>query len=427
MTKAKISEMRAFYLGALLDDTIPFWLEHGLDRDYGGLLDFLDRKGQPLSTDKGGWIQGRFTWILSRLIEAAGPRPEWLEAASLCAGFLRDRVLAGPGGRAYFELTREGKPLVLRRYLFSEIFAVMGMAQYGAATGSREWVDSALAVLGVVEANRGKLQPKIDPGTRQMRGHSETMILINAYQILCDCDPANTPDYSARIDSQIDELFRYFVKPDAKALVETVNLDGSRAEGCEGRCINPGHAIETAWFIMEEGRRRGDSQLVDRALPILEWSLERGWDSECGGLFSFVDLEGRTPAQIEWDMKYWWPHTEAVYACLLAWALTEDPKWERWFETLHAYTWSHFPDPLHGEWFGYLRRDGSVASDVKGNHYKGAFHVPRFELNSALLLDAVERLGTGMARLSGPGTLRKFSLPPSPRSPSTTASCCPRN
>ena len=253
MTTAKIAEFKDFYLRELLDDTIPFWLEHGLDKECGGLLDFLDREGKPLSTDKGGWIQGRFLWVLSRLIEAAGPRPEWLSAAASCARFVRDKVLSGPGGRAYFELTREGKPLVLRRYLFSEIFAVMGMAQYGAAIGDRGWIDAALATLLVVEANRGKLQPKIDPATRRLRGHSETMILINAFQILRDCDPGNSARYTAGIDAQIGELFTYFVKPEEKALLESVNDDGSRAEGCEGRCINPGHAIETAWFVMEEG------------------------------------------------------------------------------------------------------------------------------------------------------------------------------
>jgi len=194
-------------------------------------------------------------------------------------------------------------------------------------------------------------------------------------------------------------------------VLETVNADGSLAEGTEGTCINPGHAIETAWFLMEEGRWRKDPSLTRRALPLLEWSLERGWDPEFGGLFSFVDLNGGTPAQIEWDMKYWWPHCEATYACLLAWALTGDARWERWFETLHAWTWEHFPDPVHGEWFGYLHRDGSVANDLKGNHYKGAFHVPRFELYSGLLLDAMLLKGEGFDNLAGPETLRRLHAP----------------
>jgi N-acylglucosamine 2-epimerase len=418
-----LTELRDFYLRELVSDTIPFWIDKGLDGESGGLMSCLDRKGLPFSTDKSGWIQGRFTWVLSRLVEALGPRPEWLLAAESCARFLRDKVLSGPGGRGYFELTREGAPLVLRRYLFTETFAIIGMAQYskvaggsasdGGATGGSAiadsgWLRSALDTLAVFEANRDRLAPKLDPATRRLRGHSGTMILINVLQVLRDCDPERADAYTARIDAQIDELFRYFVKPELRALLETVNEDGSIAEGSEGRCVNPGHVIETAWFIMEEGRIRNDTSLIARALPLLEWSLESGWDPEHSGLFSFVDVEGRTPAQIEWDMKYWWPHTEAIYACLLAWALTGSAKWERWFETLHDYTWKHFPDPVYGEWFGYLRRDGTVANDVKGNTYKGAFHVPRFQLNCALLLDAVAARGTGLSALAGPETLRKI-------------------
>ena len=414
MTLARIEELRDFYLRELTEDTIPFWINHGLDREHGGLLDFLDREGRPVSTDKGGWIQGRFTWVLSRLIEAYGAqaKPEWREAAKSCADFVRDKVLSGPGGRAYFELTREGRPLVLRRYLFSETFAIIGLAQYAKASGDSSYLRKALETLEVFYAKRGKLAPKIDPDTRSLRGHSETMILINVYQELRDAlqkdDHEAAAEQTRRIDVQIEELFRYFVKPERRVLLETVNHDGSMAEGLEGTCVNPGHAIETAWFLMEEGRWRGDRALVDRALPLLEWSLERGWDREEGGLFSFVDLEGRTPAQIEWDMKYWWPHCEATYACLLAWALTGQARWERWFETLHAYTWSRFPDPVHGEWFGYLRRDGSVANDYKGNHYKGAFHVPRFELYAGLLLDALAARGKGFDALSGPDVLRRL-------------------
>jgi len=410
MTSERIAELRAFYLRELTGDTIPFWLERGLDREQGGLLDFLDRSGRPLSTDKGGWIQGRFAWVLSRLAQAAGGAypellPSWLEGARSCADFTRDKVLSGPGGRAYFELTREGRPLVLRRYLFAEAFAAMGLAQYSKASGEASYLEAARGALAVMERERGRLEPKLEAATRRLRGHSETMILINVFQVLRACDPGSAAECGRRIDAQIEELFDYFVKPGLRALLETVNEDGSLAEGCEGRCVNPGHAIETAWFLMEEGRYRGDRSLAERALPILEWSLERGWDAELGGLYSFVDLEGRQPAQVEWDMKYWWPHCEAAYACLLAWALTGSPRWERWFEALHEYTWRHFPDPVYGEWFGYLHRDGSVANDVKGNHYKGAFHVPRFELNAALLLGAVAERGMGLASLSGPEAL----------------------
>ena len=68
---------------------------------------------------------------------------------------------------------------------------------------------------------------------------------------------------------------------------------------------------------MEEGRRRGDRDLIAGAAQILEWSLERGWDPEYGGILYFVDVEGKPPEPYEHDMKLWWPHTEALYALLL--------------------------------------------------------------------------------------------------------------
>jgi N-acylglucosamine 2-epimerase len=57
-----------------------------------------------------------------------------------------------------------------------------------------------------------------------------------------------------------------------------------------------------------------------------------------------------------------------------------------------ATTWAreHFDDPGHPEWFGYLRRDGSISSRVKGNLWKGPFHLPRMLLAIATSEGVVE-------------------------------------
>jgi len=70
----------------------------------------------------------------------------------------------------------------------------------------------------------------------------------------------------------------------------------------------------------------------------------------------------------------------AIYATLLAYHLTGREKYAAWHKRLHDYTYARFPDKKHGEWFGYLHRDGSISSTAKGNMWKGAFHVPRMEL-----------------------------------------------
>jgi N-acylglucosamine 2-epimerase len=85
-------------------------------------------------------------------------------------------------------------------------------------------------------------------------------------------------------------------------------------------------------------------------------------------------------------MKLWWPHNEAIYATLLAHFLTGKKKYEDWHSKIHAWAYDHFPDKKHGEWFGYLHRDGTLSSTCKGNVWKGAFHVPRMLLNCWKLL-----------------------------------------
>jgi N-acylglucosamine 2-epimerase len=162
-----------------------------------------------------------------------------------------------------------------------------------------------------------------------------------------------------------------------RALHETVGPEGQRLDSPEGRLVNPGHAIEVAWFLMHEARQRGDQALLAQAIDILEWSLQWGWDEVHGGLLYFVDLEGRPPEQLEWDMKLWWPHTEALYATLLAYQLTGAERWATWHERIRAWAFERFSDPEHGEWFGYLHRDGSVSLPAKGSMWKGAFHLPR--------------------------------------------------
>jgi len=395
MTKSRMQRLSNDFRSALVNDTIPFWLTHAVDREYGGITNFLDRKGNILCSDKPMWIQGRVGWTMARLYNDLEKREEWLATSRHALDFIRAHGF-DTDGRVFYSVTRDGKPLRKRRYLFAEIFAIMGFSEYARATGDAEALQTAKKLMRFVQDLNsrpwnapGALEPKVNPVTRPMRGHSMAMIQINTLQVMRRADTsADRLPYDTLIDTQIDEVFRYFVKPEMKALLETVGPQGEYlGDSPEGRCVNPGHAIETAWFILEEGKHRNDRTLIERALPILDWSLDLGWDPKYGGILYFVDIEGRQPVQYEWDMKLFWPHNEAIYATLLAWSLTGDPKYERWFEKILKWALARFPDRQYGEWFGYLHRDGSVSHDLKGNMWKGPFHIPRQQLYCHLLLE----------------------------------------
>jgi N-acylglucosamine 2-epimerase len=394
MKERRRRQLADYFRDRLVNDTIPFWTDHAVDREQGGFTNCLDRKGGLLSTDKPMWIQGRFAWTMARLYTALEPREDWLALARHGIEFIGKHGFDSDG-RMFFAVTREGRPLRKRRYLFAEVFAILAYAEYARAAKDPAALATAKRILELVldlkdrPWNRpGALEPKVNPVTRPMRGHSMSMILINALQVMRDADDSTDPlPYDALIDAQIAEVFRYFVKPEMKVLLETVGPEGEYlGETPEGRCVNPGHALETAWFILTEARRKGDTALARRTLLLIDWSLEMGWDRKHGGIFYFVDVEGRQPVQYEWDMKLWWVHNEAIYAALLAHLMTGERRYEEWFERILRWSLARFPDSAYGEWFGYLHRDGSVSHDLKGNMWKGPFHLPRQQLFCHLLL-----------------------------------------
>ena len=387
MRKDRIEALMRLHRDGLLEDTVPFWMKHTIDHEYGGFLNYLDRDGAVLCTDKPVWVLGRFTWLTAMLCNNVQKRTEWLETARHGIEFLEKHCF-DTDGRMFYEVTRDGRPLRKRRYVFTETFGVLAFSEYALAAQDEERLDKARQLFKLLFRYRNNpelLPPKVYPQTRQTKSHAMAMILLCVAQQMRKT--GQDPLCDELIDLSIREVFDDFMKPGEKALLETVGPNGERLDSPEGRCVLPGHAIETAWFIMEEYRRRKDNALLENACRILDWSLDIGWDEEFGGMLYYVDVEGKPPDPYEHDMKLWWPHNEALYACLLAHHLTGEAKYEQWYERLHEYAYAHFPDTQHGEWFKYLHRDGAVSSTVKGNRWAGPFHLPRMQYNCWKLLE----------------------------------------
>ena len=395
------AKLAALYRDTLLNDVMPFWLRHGLDREHGGILTCLDRDGSIVDTDKSVWFQGRAGWMCATVGQCVPPdlltetpaqaesgnqkdgrdAPSYLAAARSCIEFLRAHCGA-PDGKLYFTVTREGRPLRMRRYVYSESFAAIANAAYAKATGDARAAEDAVKLFATYlhhSFTPGVMPPKFE-ATRPMKGIGPHMIgIVTAQELRANLGDVTVGGRTCTewIDASIAEIERDFLKPEHRALLEVVAPDGSVIDHQEGRTLNPGHALECAWFVMLEGELRRDKKLIQLGATILDWMWARGWDAEHGGLLYFTDLLGK-PVQEYWhDMKFWWPHNEAITATLLAWQLTGEPRYAAMHALVHDWSFKHFPDPSHGEWFGYLHRDGRISSRAKGTLYKGPFHLPR--------------------------------------------------
>jgi N-acylglucosamine 2-epimerase len=380
--KTLVSSLYRKYHDELFSDVIPFWLDHSLDKKCGGYCSCIDYDGTVFDTDKYAWMQGREIFTFSKLCLLYGVREEWRDAAKLGVDFMLEHGKA-PNGDYYFALDRSGKPLVQPYNIFSDCFLCIGFADYSRIAETKAESEKAkaeaLRLYARIEERKGNpkgIWSKQVPGGRDLQMMSIPMIEA---MLALELQGFLGPEV---VKQKSDEVMRLFlsrhVDRNLQCVFERVKPDGSHMfDVMEGRLLNPGHALEILWFLMTIAEKEHDTARVEDLAQIMLWCVDRGWDEKYGGIFYYRDYENRPLDKFESDMKLWWVHAEAINAFLLAWKLTGKQVYKDWFLKIDEWSWSHFPDHERGEWYGYLSREGEVASTLKGGKWKGFFHLPR--------------------------------------------------
>ncbi|MHA1680485.1 MAG: AGE family epimerase/isomerase [Promethearchaeota archaeon] len=391
MIEAKVQLKK--YRDELLNSVIPFWEDHCIDTGCGGYFTFLDRDGSVYDTSKYMWMQWRVVYMFATLAEhdlAGENRSRWIDIAKHGYDFLTAHGKSETGSY-YFALNRDGKPMIAPHNIYSEAFATMGSAALYKATREEIYADEATSAmknyLSRLDDPKGKWNKRLDGAPKRL-GHGVYMILANLGAVLEEC--LGITDYMRQVESSIDMVMNHFWNEDFGVIFENINEDFTfDLDSCDGRHINPGHGLESAWFVLDHASRRGDPALIDKACRIIISLLDFGWDEDHGGIYYFMDVLGKPHVELSWDMKLWWVHAEALVATLKAFELKRDPAYLDWFERIENWTWSRFPDPAFGEWYGYLNHRGEPTHSLKGGRWKTFFHLPRYLLKCIDLFEKI--------------------------------------
>ena len=370
-------ELATLYKDTLLNNVVPFWEQNSIDWEAGGYFTCLDRSGKVYDTDKFIWLQNRQVWTFSMLYNRVEQRSDWLKIAGHGANFLAEHGRDAQGNW-YFALDRSGQPLVQPYNIFSDCFAAMAFSQYALADGE-SWAKD-VAIQAYQNVLRRKDDPKGQynktyPGTRSLKSLAVPMILANLTLEMSWLLPSEELDRV--LDLTVREVMTDFLDKERGLMFENVAPDGSHVDCFEGRSIAPGHGIEAMWFIMDIANRRQDPDTINQAVDVVLNILNFAWDDKYGGIYYFMDADGHPPQQLEWNQKLWWVHVETLVALAMGYRLTGRAACWEWYQKVHEYTWTHFADAEHSEWFGYLDRQGEVLLNLKGGKWKGCFHVPR--------------------------------------------------
>ena len=375
------------YEKELMESVVPFWEKNCQDKECGGFYTMLDRDGSVYDTEKYMWMQWRIVYMFATLatttMATSEKRDEWITIASKGFDFL---VKNGKDSEVfyYFALNKKGIPSMAPYSIYSDCFAAMGAAALFKATGDDKYKKEAESAMRNYVLRMDNPKGRWEKGmsgrpSRLNLGHY--MILANLGCVMKEC--LGLDEYDDETDKAVNTVIDKFWNSDFQVLFENVNIDGSfDLNSCDGRHIIPGHGLESMWFILNHAEQSGNKELIAKACKAILGLLDFGWDKEYGGIYYFMDILNKPHIELQADMKLWWVHNEAIIATLYAYRLTEDKRFFDWFEKLDDWTWKRFPDKEHGEWFGYLNRQGEVANNLKGGKWKTFFHLPRFLLLS---------------------------------------------
>jgi N-acylglucosamine 2-epimerase len=374
------------YRAELLDRTIPFWIKYGVDWKNGGICTCIADDGRVLSDDKYMWSQLRAIWTFSALYNKIERRKEWLDVALNIYNFVTKHG-RDENGNWVFLVDKNGRHLQGATSIYADGFAIYGLTELAHATGDQDVLQLALATYANVQrrlarpGSYGTAPLPIPPGAK---AHGISMIFSLVFAEL-----GELLNESAIVNAGFDhanQVMSVFLRPEHKQLYEFACLDDTLLDVPPGRVVNPGHVLESMWFMIHIFQRTNDTARIRQAIEAIKWHIELGWDEEFGGILLARDAEGSF-WENKWDTKIWWPHTEALYALLLAYSISKEPWCLDWFQRVHDYAFAHFPVPQYGEWTQNLDRRGNKLNATIALPVKDPFHLPRALIYCVLALE----------------------------------------
>jgi N-acylglucosamine 2-epimerase len=343
-----------------------------------------------------------------------GDSANYLKPAEETVSFLLSHAFLENGNCAYL-LSEEGEMLEsaagagFDTSIYSDCFILLGLAEYSRVSGQAEILDRALQLYDriCVRIAAGDFRTEPYPVPSGLRSQSVSMILLRVTQVLAEAVTALQHDRREEISragvSLVREILETFYREDGR-VSEFLPLTTQKSDRLLVRHVNPGHVFECMWFILNAARQH--DQWIDKAVTAIKTAAALGWDQVHGGFFRFVSETGGEPVGATsgepyerlildtWDLKLWWPHSEALYSTLLAYKLTGDDQLFSLYGQIHEYVFRTFPNPDSqvGEWIQIRDRQGLPLEKCVALPVKDPYHVLQDVLLIVELLHDFEKV-----------------------------------
>ena len=409
----------------LQNNILHFWQTKMVDRENGGFYGRIDNQGvlHP-EAEKGAILNARILWTFSAAYRVLGLE-EYLEMATYAKDYFLEHFIDKEYGGVYWSVDYKGYPLNTRKQFYALGFALYGLSEYARATGDREALDYAIALYecieghafdkqfnGYIEATTREWKPIADMRLSELdanypKSQNTHLHIIepytNLYRCLKEMQATTSCDYVPvlgsvlpigvcvpmetimRVEASLRNLIGiftdYILNTETHHLDLFFEMDWTRGAG---HLESYGHDIECSWLMHEAALVLGDQKVlrkVEQVVREVATASEKGLRSD-GSMIHEANLDsGHTD-----DDLHWWVQAENVVGWFNIYQYFGDEDALDKAVRCWEYIKTQLIDYENGEWFWSRHPDGTLNTvDDKAGFWKCPYH------NSRMCLEIIER------------------------------------
>jgi mannobiose 2-epimerase len=362
----------------LTENILPFWATRSPDLS-GGFYGTLMFDGTPdAKADKAGILNARLLWTFSAAWRILHDEKYRLLADRAQRYFL-DHFIDKEYGGSFYTVHAGGTPADMHKDTYQNAFAIYGLSEHYRATGNRESLEAAVDIFsrlvkyaydpvngGFIESFTREWQMIEVKSPKTMNTNLHVLeALTNLYRVW------KNGELKKHLQEEIDVMSHKVLNQATWHEHLFLTMDWQNLLNMDSY----GHDIEFSWLLVEAAEVLGDEDILNDtrriAVNLVNVQLEQGLDAE--GAMMYEKSDGHLNATLEW-----WPQAETVTGCLNAWQISGDKKfldaavrtWE-WIKT-------HMIDYEYGEWYGGVNPDGTPQKQrVKADRWRCPYHNTR--------------------------------------------------
>jgi mannobiose 2-epimerase len=374
----------------LTENILPFWATH-LPDPAGGFYGTLSYDGTPRdSAEKGGILNARVLWTFSTAYRMLKDE-QYKTLADRAQRYFIDHFIDKEYGGSFYVLNADGSPLMMQKSTYQNAFAIYGLSEHYRATGNQESLNAAIGVYNKLAEHaydpehKGFIEGCSREWEKNERSLSKTMntnlhvleALTNLYRVWKD------PGLEQQLRDEIDIMCHKILDQSTwhEILYLSVDWEPSRM-----RIDSYGHDIEFSWLLVEAAEVLGDEEILADtkriAVNLADVQIKEGLAPE--GYLRGEKFYGERPTfsgappQDTRHRLEWWPQAEAVVGFINAWQISGDKKFLDAAVLAWDWTKKYMIDHEYGEWYGNVYEDGTPVKEfAKANQWRCPYHNSR--------------------------------------------------